>query len=94
MNQMLLNHGALVDVTPLVELNGVLVQLCDNGVCLALMASGVSGCLPMVVITHTTLPNSTGPILLLIMLPAVAKGMIYGASMSQASKIPDGDAVL
>jgi hypothetical protein len=94
MNQMLLNRGAFVDVTPLVELDGVLVQLCDNGVCLALMASGVSSCLPMVMIAYTTLPNSAGPILLLIMFSAIAKGMIYIASVSQAAKVPDGDAVL
>jgi hypothetical protein len=48
----------------------------------------------MVVIAHATLPNSIRPVLFLVMLPAVAKGVINSACVAQASKISNGDAVI
>jgi hypothetical protein len=65
-----------MDVTPLVQLHGILVELCNNGVSLTLVASRIPSGLPMVMVTYATLPNSAWPILLLIVFPAVAKGVI------------------
>jgi hypothetical protein len=52
------------------------MKLSDNGVGLALMTSGVTCGLPVVVITYAALPNSTRPILFLVMFPAVTKGVV------------------
>jgi hypothetical protein len=81
-NEVFLDQSTLMDVASRVQLHGILMELCNNRVSLALVASRISGGLPMVMIAHATLPNSTRPILLFIMFPTVAKGVIQSAGVT------------
>jgi hypothetical protein len=70
------------------------MELGYDWVGLALMTPGVARGLPMIVIAHTTLPNSAGPILFLVVFPAVAEGVVQGAGVTQTSKAPDCNAMV
>jgi hypothetical protein len=80
-----------MDVAPLAKVHSVLVQLSDNWIRPTLVTPRVSSGLPMVLASYTTLPSSSWPILLLIMLLAIAKGVVHVSGVTQASEIADCD---
>jgi hypothetical protein len=71
-----------VDVAPLVEVHSVLMQLGNHRICLALVAPRVSSSFPVMLASNTTLPSSSWPILLFVVLFAIAEWVVNGSSVT------------
>jgi hypothetical protein len=90
-NHVLLDQSALVDVTPLAEVHSILMQLSNYRIRLTLVAPRVSSGFPVILAAHATLPSSSWPILLLVVLLAIAEWVVNGPGVTQASEIANCD---